>query len=331
MPQARVVESFAWQSIHLFLAADVFGSAGDQIVAQVVAPVVDALRAEQLIDGFFFVRYVDEKGPHIRWRMRCARSLTPANVDARLASAVASMPVEAPQLSRTAWEAYEPEVRRYGGSVGLKLAERVFEISSDAAISVLRSYSLDLPAKRRAMAMVAKLTIAYPFFSNISSLQRLLQFYAKDRIALYTRDAATAAALTAEVEAATARQSDRYTSAVSQCVAAMQDGEPPIPEFLALYQGLYAAKVEIEHAIRENAITISADTRICLATVAAYLVPSYMHMSSNRMGVNNIDEAFLAHGIAAALGDIHEADVLVPDEQLRSMDRQTSPLGRASA
>jgi hypothetical protein len=32
-----------------------------------------------------------------------------------------------------------------------------------------------------------------------------------------------------------------------------------------------------------------------------------MHMSSNRIGVDNLDEIFLAHGLSAALSDVCDA------------------------
>ncbi|MEU8581325.1 lantibiotic dehydratase C-terminal domain-containing protein [Streptomyces abikoensis] len=119
----------------------------DAAVDRLLPPLVD-LAAEAGADRWFFIRYTDWDGPHLRVRFHGSRDLLDA-LHRRLPSLRADcvrlghggqatyqplLPLDLRpfqgQRSGAETALYEPEDDKYGGPVGTRLAEEVFEYSS---------------------------------------------------------------------------------------------------------------------------------------------------------------------------------------------------------
>jgi thiopeptide-type bacteriocin biosynthesis protein len=111
----------------------------DQVLTQLIEPVVDSAVASGAADRWFFIRYNDPDG-HLRVRLHGPPDRLHAEVLPRLEAAAAAS-VDAGQLWRVQFDTYEREVERYGGDRGIELAEQVFHADSDAVLAVLRSLS----------------------------------------------------------------------------------------------------------------------------------------------------------------------------------------------
>jgi thiopeptide-type bacteriocin biosynthesis protein len=106
----------------------------DLILRDVVAPAVARVEKTSAADRWFFVRYGDPDW-HLRLRFhgepaRLCEELLPALQDA-LARLLADGRAWRIQL-----DTYEREVERYGGPVGIVLAERLFQADSEAALAL---------------------------------------------------------------------------------------------------------------------------------------------------------------------------------------------------
>lgn len=122
----------------------------DASVDRLLPPLVD-LAAESGADRWFFIRYTDWDGPHLRVRFHGGRDLLDA-----LHRRLPSLRADCVRLGRESAPEYdplfamdlrpfrgrrdgadvglyEPEDDKYAGSVGTRLAEEVFEHSSDLA------------------------------------------------------------------------------------------------------------------------------------------------------------------------------------------------------
>nr|BFE86251.1 hypothetical protein GCM10020093_088520 [Planobispora longispora] len=127
-------------------------AASDLLVTEVLPPLVAEARAHGAF-RWFFIRYTDPSGPHLRVRVfgpretvdRMHRSL--ARIQRHADAMVAAVDDDAAWLASIpmgrmlgdsgtglASGLYEPEYGKYGGPQGVELAERVFEFSSDLAI-----------------------------------------------------------------------------------------------------------------------------------------------------------------------------------------------------
>ena len=103
----------------------------DQVLTDVVRPVVDRARAEGLADAWFFVRFAD---PH--WHLRF-RLHGPSDTLLPLIHAAAAPLVEDGRVWRIQLDTYEREIERYGGDDAMVLSEQLFHHDSEAVLAQL--------------------------------------------------------------------------------------------------------------------------------------------------------------------------------------------------
>ena len=117
----------------------------DRLLGETILPVVENLRERRLIERWHFVRYADPE-PHIRLRLRgdrrkIYRRALPFLIE-NLQKPEAAFPL-------IAFDTYAPELIRYGGREGLDVAERIFEVDSWAATSLITRHAGDEEARWR--------------------------------------------------------------------------------------------------------------------------------------------------------------------------------------
>lgn len=122
----------------------------DRFVLNCLHPMVAMLREKKLIRRYFFIRYNDDTGYHIRFRVFQPIQKTREYLRNLISSAIADYFIAEPLPSLVKpviegrapqsvhFEEYSPEYERYGGQYGTNTAERHFESSSDVAIKVLQ-------------------------------------------------------------------------------------------------------------------------------------------------------------------------------------------------
>lgn len=121
----------------------------DRFILNCLHSLVAMLRENELIKRYFFIRYSDDTGYHIRFRVFQPIQETREQLRSILSSAIAAYFVAEPLPSAKPvagghtpqsvhFEAYSPEYERYGGHQGMSTAERHFESSSEVAIKVLQ-------------------------------------------------------------------------------------------------------------------------------------------------------------------------------------------------
>ena len=127
-------------------------SGADAMISELIPPLVAHAR-ELGIQRWFYIRYMDPAGPHIRLRVKAAREvldLTESGYRALvrdLAEALEEatpvhpfvMPIDERRYLGAAsiggsGALYEPEYTKYGGPHGVELAEELFEFSSDLGV-----------------------------------------------------------------------------------------------------------------------------------------------------------------------------------------------------
>jgi thiopeptide-type bacteriocin biosynthesis protein len=104
----------------------------DQVLYHVVRPVVETALHSGAADRWFFVRYGDPDW-HLRLRLHGLPERLQAEVLRDLHSAVAPL-LDDGRVWRVQLDTYEREVERYGGAEGIRLAEEVFHVDSEAIL-----------------------------------------------------------------------------------------------------------------------------------------------------------------------------------------------------
>jgi thiopeptide-type bacteriocin biosynthesis protein len=113
----------------------------DRVVVDLVAPLAAEAMADGAVDRWFFLRYGDP-GWHVRFRLHGDPGELAGRWLGRLHD-LAEPWVESGRISRIAVDTYEREVERYGGDEGILLAEEVFRLDSEAAVTSIRDVALD--------------------------------------------------------------------------------------------------------------------------------------------------------------------------------------------
>ncbi|MFD7313755.1 lantibiotic dehydratase [Streptomyces sp. NPDC059883] len=101
-------------------------------------PELVALAAGKGADGWFFIRYTDEAGHHLRLRLHGSRpEVLWGSVAPPLGALLERWRQQGLLRGHTVAQ-YDPETERYGGPAAQRLAERVFQYDSEAALDLLR-------------------------------------------------------------------------------------------------------------------------------------------------------------------------------------------------
>jgi thiopeptide-type bacteriocin biosynthesis protein len=130
----------------------------DELLLTAVGPVVRAALASGACDGWFFIRYTDPH-PHVRVRWHGEPARLRDEVWPALERSVSPW-LEDGRVWRLQLDTYEREVERYGGDAGVRLAERLFDADSTAAMAMLSMLTEDAAGAVRwrvALLSVARL------------------------------------------------------------------------------------------------------------------------------------------------------------------------------
>ncbi|HVX41151.1 MAG TPA: thiopeptide-type bacteriocin biosynthesis protein [Gemmatimonadaceae bacterium] len=292
-----------WLSAHLFIAAhSVGGEAADRVILHCVEPFVRRCQRADLIDRHFFVRY-PVGGSHIRLRLRGASDriephLRPALLEWIEQSRAADVPI-----ARCEWVAYEPEVQRYGGPRAIELAERIFQDSSETAFALLAGVA-GTRSSRLGKGLLAMLALMHAFFDNAAAVAAFAGRYAEGYLHA-RRDPDERVDRLAEFDRAFDRQAERLMGAVDDAFERLVEHAPVSPAIDAYH----AAMVERREALREcfHRGVVEVQGRACASwgLCVEALVPSFVHMTSNRLGLSVPEETYVAHLIRRALAATH--------------------------
>jgi thiopeptide-type bacteriocin biosynthesis protein len=263
----------------------------DQVIEQIVHPAIYGARDKSGLDRWHFLRYADQRGWHIRLRLRGTRQFHEEwsrNIRA-LVDAVLPQLEERPRVPRLISSTasfdthiaepgcelgtYEPEYEKYGGTLGVAIAEELFEASSETAVKAL--LTIQDSSSRFLLYLALTRSLVEHFHQTPEEQQRFLEYYlwywsGQDRpgssqARRKLRDAARQRRLFITRQLAGLTDHAAISSLVQQ-------------QRSALTRTLNALHLA-EDEITETPARLSFD---------------YLHMNNNRLGVLPSEEAYLA-------------------------------------
>jgi thiopeptide-type bacteriocin biosynthesis protein len=312
-----------WRSFHLYYQGDL-----DLLLVKLVHPLLSVLAEERRIDRFFFVRYA-LGGPHVRLRLHVTegeidavrdrvtamaeaffaqnpapRTLSDEEIRRTDAAILANDPherdtgvVAAPSVHE---RPFEPEVSRYGGAELLPFSLDAFVLSSARARSFLLSHE-GAPRARRLPAILQKLVAeASGFASDADELLALL-----------------------------ASPFEAYRDAMK---AIIERGDRAFQEQQQVFCRIVRKELE---ALRAPAAALdpldaAGAARVLAAAIGGAppdvrrrIAASQLHMSANRLGLNNAEEVYLGRIAWLAASTLFAADAALRarfDEGAREAD-----------
>ena len=112
-------------------------SLADRLLIDFVDPFASHLLERKLSTSWFFIRYYDELGPHLRLRFHIASRAAGHQLNELVTDALNAQIREGIANSYCI-DVYKREVRRYGGKALMGLCEKLFELSSKYVCEILR-------------------------------------------------------------------------------------------------------------------------------------------------------------------------------------------------
>ncbi|GAA0926163.1 lantibiotic dehydratase C-terminal domain-containing protein [Virgisporangium aurantiacum] len=202
-----------WHGIHIYYAGN-----RRPMLTECVRPLVDDLRGDGLLAGYFFINYWLE-GPHLRLRLRPSTVEATGEVLRRAEAAIQTFLRQRPALYELSAGAfsdmydkmfgfefsdderleyvdehgvmrmeknntykyvpYEPEFGKYGGAAGVAVAEWHFEYSSDLVIEATRTLNLHLRRATLGLAVQLMMVMTTVFLDDEDSITTFLEDYAE--------------------------------------------------------------------------------------------------------------------------------------------------------
>lgn len=145
----------------------------DGVLRDLIAPLIREIKRLMPSTLWFFVRYADPE-PHIRLRFQVANVKELSRLTEILTPSLAAA-VESGVLSRLIFDTYAREVERYGGPDAITIAESIFEVDSNTALSLLTE-SEEFPLLHEVPRELALLAVIDRSFSdaNVDHERRIL-------------------------------------------------------------------------------------------------------------------------------------------------------------
>lgn len=318
-----------WLSAHLFYAEP-----WEEFLIKAVDPFVHEMIESETAEQFFFIRYW-ERGPHIRLRFKgqkekIADQLKPAieTYFSNYFSAYPSERLEPVWTSKLAGDQqwfpnnsvrfidYEPEVERYGGPAGILISERQFELSSRCVLEVIRNEKLWNYS--RALGIAIQLHVAFCHAVNMS-LDETIAFFEwlshglMPYITGVETDLAAARQKAESIHASFNERFDKNKNVLVSFCKALWDALQEHTEFEDgslndWVRGMELTYREIRHTWEKNRLDIPVGFRPAGGVDVPeerqklwFIYSSYVHMTNNRLGILNQDEAYVAFLIGTCL------------------------------
>ena len=268
-----------WISFHIF-----FKDERNAFLQKAVVPLIEQLKTASVIRDFFYIRY-NQEGPHIRIRFLCQEVMKEALSE--MINAVCKNYFGA-RFFELREVVYRPETERYGGSATLPLAEAHFALSSKVCLAVLS----EQPDNILSRAMILHFSMMAVSALSMGEIHELCDTYLENWFS----------------------HSGLIQDGITPRQAAIKHFEPEYQKMPQkdLFKKIYylidtndeTGISWLDTWIEGNKSTLS-DLFKAAGDPSKFqrILESLIHMTNNRLGVKNYDEAFLAYLLKRTIED----------------------------
>lgn len=284
-----------WLTAYLSFEGHVYGEAADRVIREVVAPLARACGPDAV--RWFFLRYAEETS-HVRLRFLAPGPVLEEAIWPRVSEAAASSEL----VVRLTRERYEPEVERYGGPWGLALAEELFHRQSETALALLEKIEPGTRPKRLGKGLLAMLVLLFLYRGERRAAAELARRYGTSYLKAWAEDTEKQEHWLRTFQEAFDRQADRLAGYVESAWEALESGGELTPELDAYRRDMEDVARRLRELFDQGRLRLGARTAADWDECVRWIVPSYVHMMNNRLGVSIQEESYLSVLIAGTLG-----------------------------
>lgn len=283
-----------WLTAYLFFEGHVYGEEADRVIREVVAPLARSCRPDAV--RWFFLRY-DEEASHVRLRFFAPGPVLEEAIWPRIAEAASSSEL----VVRTTRERYEPEVERYGGPWGLALAEELFHRQSETALALLGKIPPGTRPQRLGKGLLAMLVLLFLYRGERRAAADLARRYGTSYLKAWARDAEKQEQWLRTFQEAFDRQADRLADYVALAWEALESGGELTPELDTYRRDMEDVARRLRELFDQECLILDARPATDWDECVRWILPSYIHMMNNRLGVSIQEESYLSVLIAGTL------------------------------
>lgn len=320
-----------WIAAHLY-----HSEPWDKLLIEAVKPFAEEIIELGLAEKFFFIRYW-ERGPHIRLRFygdeTTLTNLVKPKLESwfenwfRLNSSTYNFPVGYENVAvehnwysndSVQWIEYEPETERYGGKDALIIAENHFEDSSNAVLAVMDetpNWSYD-----NSLGTAIQMHLAFAHSMGMSRIEAseffswVFHAWLPMAIPMGTKPEDRPSVMQTVLKAFE-NQFEEQQSMLLPFVEAFWEGITTGEDFEEAWinkwiGSQYKVKTELQRLDEQGKIVFPDDrspnfdvtSKVPIESLRYWsLFSSYVHMTNNRLGVQNRDEGYLGYLLWKAL------------------------------
>lgn len=307
-------KSKVWLSLHLYVTGGIYTGSCDQALCSVLPPFISLPQVRNHVSSFFFIRYGDEYGSHLRIRFcgdkgKLAHIIEPLFKEHVCDSFPDELGIQHSQPPKDNLEGvfptlvrsvpYEPETNRYGGPEGVSLAESFFELSSRIALAYLPQICEGGNSVRLGKSLLLMIVLLQTFLSERVLVIRLLDQYKNSFLYNIATDKEREFLHNA-FETGYDRQGDGLRVYVTETWNRLSSGSP-LTDTLNMYRDeLGPLRQTFDMYVKAGVLRRKDifDNRI---EAIHSILPSYLHMMNNRLGVSLYEEAYLSYLIRNTL------------------------------
>jgi hypothetical protein len=298
----------------------------DRLILGYVRRWIDDLLEEYRLDQFFFIRYA-EGGYHLRLRLKGEAACLDGPVRAYLEEEIThffarhglpdgseGLPLSSGRLRDDGWlryARYEPEYTKYGGDEGMRLAEAHFQVSSRLSFQVLQAEA-DSRIDRAQFALELMDILLSLFGATAHEKAFLLKGYTGYWLALAPPD--QQAAMVASMEENYRQKKDKLAGRFApgrpgalEASWRQRVATPTLFDEWRQHLGAHLQQIKMlemtgrlnspisSHVNQHQSLLQQAPTINATPTVALLILPNYLHMLNNRLGLTPLQEVQLTH------------------------------------
>jgi len=280
---------FGWLSAQLFFRGDLYDTAADQVILEIVEPICKRCLGHGWARRFFFIRY-GNMGSHIRLRFYGRLDL----LEQRVKPGIVESCGKDSTIQRIEWDPYAPEVDRYGGPCGVAFAERVFHESSETAFALLLKVDATRRSTRLGKGLLTMLVMLHTFRDSRAAAADFIAAYGSNYLYAMVPDPDQRAARIETFREGYDKQARQLSPYVETAWAALEGREALTDELDRYRERLLETRRRLERLADTGRLRDEHRILAGFDVAVDKIVPSYLHMMNNRLGITTQEESYLS-------------------------------------
>lgn len=197
---------------------------------------------------------------------------------------------------------YEPETERYGGPEGVRLAERFFEVSSEACLALLSRTNPNERSSRLGKGLLAMVVLVHVFRGDRDGGAEFARQYGINYLRTLVPDEERRNAWLGAFGSGFEQQAETLSMYVDEVWARMDEGDSLSEALDRYHQDLLGVREQFRVLFEARKLGRTEMVYDRWEMAVGAIVSSYVHMMNNRLGISIQEESYLAYLVVRALG-----------------------------